>query len=88
LECGNGVFDVIGIEEKGTRWDQESFRLKTINNPRKPKHGIFFETENLTSHIFKVKEFPTWVLCSSKVKEFFLESDFSNVDFIEVGEMV
>ena len=60
-----------------------------IHTPRQPGKGIFVREADLGgADFFEVVEFPSRVLCTDRAKCFIEEQEFTNVTFLEVGDLI
>ena len=78
---------VEGAETWETGWDLESMRSKRIRLPRSPGGGLYIQRSSVTGDIFGVHEFPSWIFCTGEVRTFVQRQEFTNVDFLEMGEL-
>lgn len=92
--CGDdpeqlGMF-IEGIEEKESiqkpvitgKW-----RVKTTR--RLPEHGIFIRTSDLEGcDFFRINQNRSGLYCTDSARDFIIDSRFSGVDFLEVGEII
>ena len=86
-ECGAVRWELSGVERWESHFDQDLKRLVRVKMDRVPGAGICVnETDLGVVSIFRVVEFPGWVLCTDRVLEVVEEAGFSNVSFLEVGE--
>ena len=57
--------------------------------PRSRGEGLFVRRAELgDADIFRIREFPGPIYCTDRVKDFIEASGFTNVDFLEVGDVV
>jgi hypothetical protein len=56
--------------------------------PRIPGHGMFVERRFLAENDIFCPKFMGWTLCTGVVKEYVESRGFSNVNFLEVGELI
>jgi hypothetical protein len=85
--CGSEAFHVEGVERRESRWDKVRKELIPIHTPRLPGQGIYIAQHDLGGTcIFRIYEQPGAVFCTDRVRDFVLESGFSNVLFLERGE--
>jgi hypothetical protein len=54
-------------------------------HPRVQGQGLFVP---YIQGIFRVEEFPAWVFCTDNVKRLIEDREFSNVSFLQMGEIV
>ena len=89
LKCGYESYEVDGVEEHSSRWDEELEDTVKIHKPRAPGKGLFITGSILWgADIFKVHEFPGCVLCTDRVRDYILREGFTNVGFLEVGTVM
>ena len=68
--------------------DSETFTVTTQRIPRVEGGGIYVKASLLQGHsFFKVNQFPIMNLCTDAVRDFILEKRYTNIDFLEVGEL-
>ncbi len=82
---GSRHFDVSGVQRREKTWDQERAELVTVIHPRIEGEGIIVPRMR---GIFRIREFPTWVFCTDDVKRLIEEHEFTNVSFLEMGEVL
>lgn len=86
--CGRRSYEVSGIEKRQSRWDPSRLAMVWDRIPREAQKGIFVaESEIVGGEIFRVVEFPSWVLCTDRVRGAITQAGHTNVAFDEVGEM-
>jgi hypothetical protein len=78
-------YEVSGIERWEVVWDQQRMELMKKRYPRVGGQGLFVRTR---TGIFRVPEFPAWVFCTDDVKELIEEHRFTNVSFLEMGDVL
>jgi hypothetical protein len=50
--------------------------------------GLYVSERSLAgADIFRVEEFPGWILCTDDVKRFVESNEYTNVSFLEIGGM-
>jgi hypothetical protein len=85
--CGTEFWEVDGIERRDSRYDAGSRQLVRTRVAREPDAGIFVRQDELSgADVFRVSQFPGWVLCTDAVRDLIIEHGFTNVDFLELGE--
>jgi hypothetical protein len=77
-------YEVSGTERWEANWDQKRMELVWTRHPRIDGHGLFVRTE---ANIFRVAEFPAWILCTDEVKKLVESRRFTCVSFLEMGEV-
>ncbi len=71
------VVEIVGGEQPGL-----------VKTPRAKGGGIFVQESLLEGHsFFKVSHSSVWSLCTDAVRDFILEKQYTNIDFLEVGEL-
>ncbi len=86
-ECGDQRWELYGVERWDSHFDQDLKLLARFKTDRLPDAGIHVSAADLAdADIFRVHEFPAWVLCTDVVREAIETASFSNVSFLEVGE--
>jgi hypothetical protein len=87
--CGYERWRLDGVERWDSYWDAEAKLLIPRKTTREPGAGVFVREEALEgADIFRVHEFPGWVFCTDRVRDFILEQRFTNVDFSEMGDIL
>lgn len=87
--CGHKVYDVEGVEERKHRWDPNIKDLVEIHKPREKGKGIYIHQSDLQgAELFRIYEQPGRICCTERVKSLIEERKFSNVEFLEVGEVL
>jgi hypothetical protein len=85
--CGRQQHAVDGIERWETGWDNERREPVTTHFPRSRGLGLCFVDDAIApTAVFRSHEFPSWVLCTDRLKELVEKEGFTNVRFLEVGE--
>jgi len=88
-DCGRGLRDIVGVEKVDSNWIEETADLIPYRIPRVPGQGVFVRESDLGGvKIFRVEEFTRMILCTDEVKSFIEERGFTNVDFLEYGNVV
>jgi hypothetical protein len=82
-EHGTGVDKLVGAESVQAVWDAQRGELVKRRHPRLAGHGLFVP---FADGIFRVVEFPAWILCTDDVKRVVEGHAFTNVSFLEMGE--
>ncbi len=85
--CGQRQYEVVGIESVQLKWDSERSEYVKLRKARGRANGIFIAEQTLgAAAIFRVREFPGWVLCTEPVTQCVTQAGFTNVAFLEIGE--
>jgi len=88
-DCGRARRLLGGVESLHSRWNPETMDLDRVHTPRVPGQGIFVRRADLGGvQLFRVEEFYLMILCTDDVKAFIEERGFSNVSFLEYGNVV
>lgn len=82
---GTEQYEVSGVEGREAIWDQQRLELVKKRRPRIDGQGLFVRTE---AGIFRAAEFPGWIFCTDETKELIESHDFTNVSFLEMGEVL
>ena len=99
-DLDKSTYRIVDREDGGTDYEFEGIEYTEWYNvprvllpecrrrPRLPDHGIFVRSRALKGQSFlKVNQCPAWNLCTDRVRDFILAEGFSNVDFMEAGEV-
>ena len=87
--CGSVKRTAVGVERRESKWDTTSHRLIQRQIAREPGKGLFVRASDVgASGIFRVREFPAWVLATDVVREHIAARRLTNVAFMEVGDVV
>lgn len=84
-ENGSVDFELIGVEKTESSWDQQRLELVRTMHPRVEGEGLFVPS---IRGFFRVEEFPAWVFCTDNVKQLVEEHGFTNVSFVEMGDLL
>lgn len=86
--CGWRSFEVEGIEKELAEWDDRSGELARVRTPRVPGKGLYVSEGQLANcDVFRIHEFPECVLCTDRVRDLVQRERFTNVDFMEMGDV-
>lgn len=86
--CGEEYFDLEGVEKREGYWDQRRLKHFRILVPRQAGKGLYIRKRELSgADIFRVIEFPSPVFCTDRVKHFIQDHEFTNITFLEMGEV-
>lgn len=87
VKRGDGSVDLelVGAQRREKTWDQQRMELVSALHPRIAGQGLFVPRMH---GVFRVEEFPAWVFCSDDVKRLIEEHGFTNVSFLEMGELL
>jgi hypothetical protein len=78
---------VYGVERLDSSWNAGTGVLKVTRTERLPGAGIFIDESELKgADIFRVAEFPGWVLLTDPVRSLILSEAYTNVAFLQVGD--
>lgn len=88
-DCGWEFRNISGVESKSHVYSQEMGKLVPNLKPRSPGMGVFVKaSELLEAPIFHVEEFTAPILCTDEVRAFIQSKGFTNIDFLEFGDVV
>lgn len=61
--------------------------VETVRVPRQPGKGVYIAAAALEgADIFRVVQLPGWTFCIDAVRQLIIDSQFTNMDFFEMGE--
>lgn len=87
--CGRDGIRLDGYELREHRWSQEKKDLIPFHRKREPGHGLFVSGQLIKGRsIFRVDELYAWIFCTNEFKHFIEDQGFTNIDFLEYGEVV
>jgi hypothetical protein len=85
--CDRRRYEVAGIERRETAWDKVRLSSEQTHIPREPRQGIYVREPGLgTVGLFRVREFPAWLLCTDSARRHIERASLSNISFYEVGD--
>jgi len=88
-DCGRTLTRLGGVERVHGRLIEETMDLIPERTPRILGQGLFVQGTDLVGvKIFRVEEFTQTLLCTNEVKAFVEERGFTNVAFLEYGNVV
>ena len=83
-ENGEEHLEPLGVERRKSVWDKDKRNLVTTHQTRMPGKGLFATT---AAGIFHIPEFPAWIFCTDATKAFIESQKFTNVGFLEMGDV-
>lgn len=87
--CGRQSRRISGIEVKSHLYNPDLGELVPDLHPRVPGQGLFIAAPNVQeTPIFRVEEFSEAIFCTSHVKSFLKHERFTNIEFLEYGDVV
>jgi hypothetical protein len=87
--CGAEARSLIGVEEKGHRWDIRQEKLRVFHRRRRPGQGLYLAKRNLgRAGILRCTSFPQAIVCTDEARDVIVRLGPSNVDFIEFGSLL
>jgi hypothetical protein len=87
--CGRTQYEIEGVEVFQSRWDVEQKTLKQVSKARSPEQGLIIDENALKdSAIFRISEFPYWIFCTDHMKRFLENRSFTNLRFLEYGDVL
>lgn len=87
--CGRSSRRISGVEVKSHLYDPDRGELVPDLHPRTPGQGLFIAAESVRdTPIFRVEEFSESIFCTDDVKSFVERECFTNIDFLEDGEIL
>ena len=88
-ECGRESRDLVGVGEKGHRYNIALGDLVPFHQPRIPGKGFFVAASAVgDTPIFRFRENEGGIFCTDEVKNFIEGQGFTNIDFCEYGDIV
>lgn len=81
---GSERCEVSGVERCEALWDQQRMELVKVRHPLVKGQGLFVRPE---TGIFRIAEVPGWIFCTDEVKRLIENHDFTNVSFLEMGQV-
>ena len=88
-KCGHEAWTWSGVEVKQHIWDKEQMKLVPLFIPRDPERGLRIRASDVEgASIFRTIEFPNGILCTDAVRELIERERFTNVDFLDYGDLV
>jgi hypothetical protein len=86
--CGMKKYRLKGVEIWKHKYDKSLRKRIEVHQERVPEQGLFVSKIDLgDADIFRVANF-RYILCTDRVKEFIEREGFSNVKFLEYGEVL
>ena len=87
--CGRELRNLDGVEIKQHRWSPEIMDLVPDLVPRVPGRGIFVSSSDVgAAGMFRTHEFSHPIFCTDEVKALLQSANFTNLDFLECGDIV
>ena len=87
--CGRVDYEVTGIAHRDSSINLKTGDYRQFLIPRKHNRGVYVHGNDLRgADFFEVVEFPGRVLCTDRAKRFIEEQRFTNVAFLEVGDVI
>lgn len=85
---GEEIYNVYGVEKVEVKYDKTKNKTIYTRTPRISGKGIFINFSDLNgADIFRIKQLPASIFCSDVVKKFVEKEKFSNVQFLEMGDI-
>lgn len=81
---GTEQYEVAGVERREAIWNQQRMDLVKTRHPRIEGQGLFVRSD---TGVFRIAEFPGWIFCTDEVKQLIESHDFTNVSFLEMGDV-
>jgi hypothetical protein len=86
---GNEIYNIEGIERIEAKYDRLEKKITKQRINRDQSKGIFINYVDLSGvEIFRINQAPASVFCTDNVKVFIEARNYSNVQFLEVGDML
>jgi hypothetical protein len=88
-ECNAERWELYGVERWDSHFDQELGRLVRLKTDRLAEAGVYVREADLCgASVFRVAEFPAWIFCTDQVRMVIEKEGYSNVSFLEMGEIL
>ncbi len=88
-QCGREARELTGVEVKQHLWSPEIMDLVPHHVPRIPGQGVFVaRADVVTAGLFRLAQFPYAIFCTDEVKALLEGAQFTNLDFLECGDVV
>lgn len=82
-------YSVSGIEYLEGKFDRITRELVLKRFARVPGKGVYVRRPKCgTRLLFRLKECPAWIFCSDEVRRMLCRREFTNVSFLEMGDIV
>ncbi|GHA22260.1 hypothetical protein GCM10008090_35090 [Arenicella chitinivorans] len=87
ISSSEGSLILEGVECVDAKYCSRSNEIIYTRKPREKDKGLFVDKEELGANsLFRVREFPNWILCTDMAKEVLTRYKCENINFLEVGE--
>lgn len=87
--CGYVSYRVEGVERHRSRFDKSKMELISIHDRRRTGEGVFINSTDLGAlDFFYIKEWTGEILCTDEAKAFMEERGYTNVRFLEAGDVI
>lgn len=87
--CGRESLRISGPEVKAHIYDRDKNDLVPDLQPRVPGKGVVIASSEVKdSPIFRLDKFSEAIFCTDEVKSFIERERFTNIDFLEYGDVV
>jgi hypothetical protein len=78
-------YEASGVEYQEAVWDPQRMALFKKRHPRLHGQGLYVRAGTA---VFRIPEFPAWVFCTDDVKKLIERHRFTNVSFLEMGDVL
>jgi hypothetical protein len=86
--CGAELLQLVGVEEKGQRWNLQQQKLVPFRRKRIAGKGLFLARSAVGKHpIFRAEPFPSGIMCTDEFRDLVLANDLTDIDFLEFGTL-
>jgi len=87
--CDREFWELYGVEQWEADYYENEEDFVRGRTERLPRAGLFVPKDDLAgADIFRIYKFPGWIFCTESVRRFVEEEGFSNVAFLEMGDIV
>lgn len=87
--CGRESRDLVGLEVKQHLWSQKIMDLVPHHVPRVSGQGLFVARADVAkAGLFRTHQFSAAIFCTDEIKVMLEEAKFTNLDFLECGDII
>lgn len=87
-DSGSKTYNIYGLEKIEAKYDKINKKTIYSRSPRIPGKGIYINSSDLNGvDIFRIRQVPASIFCTDKVKMFIEKEKFSNIHFLEMGNI-
>jgi hypothetical protein len=87
VACNIRRWELHDVEHVQVRYDQVRKELIQTRTPRVSGKGVLIPQNTVQAiDIFRIHEFPGYICCTDRLRDFVLNQGYSNAEFREIGE--